>query len=258
MGNKNTLIAQLSDVHIAAQGHEKDKWDSAEHLSRAVEMLVEMQPAVDLVLISGDLGCEGTVAEYRRLKGLLAPLSVPVRLMMGNHDRRAALRAVFDEHRYLGSEGFCHYAVDLGDVRVVALDSVDEGEDGGLLCDERLAWLESTLNERAQQPTVVAVHHPPFESGLWRMDQMRLAQPERLEALVRDFPQVQRVVCGHLHHSMMVGFAGLMAISSPALAFGLNFDSRHGVRLKASKQGIGFLLHEVLKGQHWATRYIGL
>jgi Icc protein len=256
--SKGVLIAQLSDVHIAAQGHEKDKWDSAEHLSRAVEMLMGLQPAVDLVLLSGDLGCEGTVAEYRRLKSLLAPLTVPVRLMMGNHDRRQALRAVFVEHAYLGTEGFCQYVLDLGAIRLVALDSVAEGEDGGVLCDERLGWLEETLAEHPQQPTLVVVHHPPFESGLWRMDQIRLAQPERLEKVIERFSQVQRLVCGHLHHSMMVGFGGITAICCPALAYGLKFDSRPGIRLEASKQGIGFLLHEASKDGKIATRYISL
>ena len=54
-------------------------------------------PALDLVVISGDLCDTPTKEEYDHLKGLLAPLKIPFIGIPGNHDDRAMMRAALPE-----------------------------------------------------------------------------------------------------------------------------------------------------------------
>ncbi len=57
------------------------------------------------------------------------------------------------------------------------------------------------------------MHHPPFACGIGFMDPIRLAPDDAraLDALLRQHPNVERVVCGHLHRAITVRFGGTVA-----------------------------------------------
>jgi 3',5'-cyclic AMP phosphodiesterase CpdA len=93
---------------------------------------------------------------------------------------------------------FIQYTVEDWPVRLVALDTLIPGESGGRLCAERLAWLDARLAEAPGRPTVVFMHHPPFVTGMRKMDEMGLDGTDGLAAVIRRHPQVERIVCGHL------------------------------------------------------------
>jgi len=88
------MIAQITDMHIKPQGVlAYGRLDTAPYLRRAVAHLLALKPRPDVVLATGDLVDGGLPEEYRRLHDLLAPLSMPVYLIPGNHDNRDALAA---------------------------------------------------------------------------------------------------------------------------------------------------------------------
>jgi len=100
------IIAQITDMHIRPEGVlAYRRVDTAPYLARAVEHLRCLKPRPDVVLATGDLVDAGTDEEYRRLRGLLAPLPMPVYLIPGNHDNRDALATVFADHAYLPQGG---------------------------------------------------------------------------------------------------------------------------------------------------------
>src|SRR4051812_25654406 len=134
------LLVQLSDFHIGAEWADGDPVAS---VAAAVEAVRAIAPRPDAVLVSGDLADGGADAEYERVRELLAPLGTPAHVLPGNHDDRAALR------RHFGLPGgeadaVC-YAVDLGPLRLVVLDSTIPGEDAGALDGGRLEWLKREL-----------------------------------------------------------------------------------------------------------------
>jgi Icc protein len=194
------IIAQISDMHVTAEGRlAYRRVDTAGHLARAVDHLLGLSPRPDAVLATGDLVDAGSPDEYARLRRLLAPLPMPVYLVPGNHDDRQALAAAFADHRYLPREGFMHYVVEPYPVRLVVLDTVVPGEGGGLMCEARLQWLDARLREAPARPTMVVMHHPPFKTGIAFMDSLGLANADALAAVIERHPQVERIVCGHLH-----------------------------------------------------------
>jgi 3',5'-cyclic-AMP phosphodiesterase len=224
------LLAQITDLHIKLPGVlAYKKVDTAACLRACVERLNALSPRPDAVLVTGDLVDFGTPDEYRHLAACLKPLEMPVYLMVGNHDDRAALREVFDA-RYLHESGtgsdFVQYAFDLQDMRVIALDSQKPRESPGTLCDARLAWLERELKAADGRPVIIALHHPPFATGIGHMDDMALDEQaaSKLEALISRYPNVERVLCGHVHRPVYKRFAGTIASIAPSTAHQVVLD----------------------------------
>lgn len=224
------LLCQITDLHIKAERKlAYGRVDTAGMLERCVAAILRLAPAPDAVLITGDLVDRGSDAEYELLAQLIAPLStqgnLPVYLVAGNHDEREALRRNFPAHSYLRQWApFVQYAIDAHALRIVALDTVIPGQGGGLVCAERLDWLDRTLSQAPEQPTVILMHHPPFVTGIGHMDRVGLDSSDALEAVVRRHPQVERVMCGHLHRSIQARFGGTVASTCPSTAHQVALD----------------------------------
>ena len=238
------LIAQVSDTHIVRTGAlAMGRVDTAAYLKRAVAHINALRPVPDVVLVTGDLVDAGKPEEYAHLRELLAPLAMPVHIIPGNHDARDALRAVFGGHRYLPADGFLQYAIDYGPVRLIALDTLAPGAPHGELCAERLDWLEARLAE-SDKPAILFMHHPPFACGLVEMDSMRLnVGAERLASIVRDHPNVERILCGHVHRSIQVRWAGTIASAAPSTAHQLTLDFAPDVTATYSMEPPAVALH---------------
>ena len=239
------IIAQLSDPHIVAPGALLyGRVDTADFLKRAVAEVNGLDPRPDVVVLTGDLVDKGSADEYDHLRRLLAPLTMPVFVIPGNHDARDPLRATFGGDGYLPPEGFLQYAIDDYPVRLVALDTLIPGQGGGMLCAERLAWLDRMLASAPGHPTVVVMHHPPFATGIERMDKAGLQGSEALAAVIARHPHVERVLCGHLHRAIDRRFAGTVAGTAPSTAHQIRLDLRPGsASLRFMFEPPGYQLH---------------
>jgi Icc protein len=225
------IIVQISDPHVGAPGRLIHGCiDAAARLRRCVEHILELEPAPDVVVVSGDLVDEGVVEEYERLRELLAPLTMPVYLMPGNHDERAALRVAFRGHRYFPAEGALFYAVDTYPVRMIMLDTVVAGMDGGSLETEQLEWLSAQLAAAPDRPTVLFMHHPPLMTGIHGMDEIALdpGSISGLEALAARHPQIERIACGHVHRPLHARWCSTTVTVCPSTAYQAKVDLRGG------------------------------
>lgn len=238
------LIAQITDMHITAEGEPslKDS-DTAGNLARVVAAINRFSPRPDMVIATGDLVNDASPASCVHLKALLTPLAVPVYLVPGNHDDRDALRTVFPDHDYLPSSGRLNYVIDRYPVRVIALDTVIPGAPGGELDDGSLAWLDERLSEATDQPTVIAMHHPPFATGIHIMDGMNCENGDRMEAIVARHPQILRVMCGHVHRAIQIDWGGTAAMISGATSMQLNLELDPDSNLGWTKEPPLFTLH---------------
>jgi len=241
------LLAQISDLHIKRPGAlAYRRVDTAAYFSRCIAALNALEPRPDAVIVTGDLVDQGDVEQYEHLKTLLAPLQIACYLLVGNHDDRAALRTVFSERRELFEGGeFVQYVVDVGALRVLALDSIVPGASGGTLCAARLAWLERQLDAARDKAVIVALHHPPFVSGIGHMDRVRLdpVAARAFEALIARHPNVERVICGHVHRPMFARFAGTIASAVPAPAHQVALDLRDDAPSAFMMEPPAFALH---------------
>lgn len=203
-----------------------------------------MVPAPDVILATGDLtASRGTREEYAALRAALDRLETPVFLIPGNHDNRDALRDAFPDHQYMPQEGYIHYVIDQWPVRLVGLDTQIPGKPAGTMDDERLAWLDDCLKERPEAPTVVFMHHPPFRSGISVMDGMRCKNGDALESVIDRHPQVQRLLCGHVHRPICRQWGGTLAMIAPSSLVQLSLDLGRGRNPQYIHEPPAMLLH---------------
>ena len=253
------LIAQLSDPHIAAPGKLLyGRVDTAAFFVRAVRALAALDPAPDIVILTGDLVDKGEPAEYAHLRELLAPLGKPVFAIPGNHDAREPFRAAFAADGYLPERGFLHYAIGDYPVRLVALDTLIPAKGGGELCGERLAWLDRTLATAPDRPTLVMMHHPPFATGIEFMDQAGLDNARAFAEIVARNPQIERIACGHLHRVIERRFAGTIAGTAPSTAHQFQLNLTPGARLRLMFEPPGYQLHLWRDGDGLVTHTVSL
>jgi 3',5'-cyclic AMP phosphodiesterase CpdA len=239
------LIAQITDTHIKPEGTlAYGLVDTGAFLARAVDHILHLDPRPDAVLATGDLVDAGSDNEYARLRHLLSPLPMPVYLIPGNHDDREALRRAFADRPWMPRTGFIQYVVDAGPLRMIAIDTLLPGQPGGRVDAERLAWLDARLSEQPSRPTVIFMHHPPFKTAIDFMDSIGLEGADPMAEVVRRHPQVERVVCGHLHRSIQSRWAGTLASTAPATAHQVGLDVREGdVGLSVTMEPPGYALH---------------
>lgn len=239
------LIAQVSDLHIKAAGRLSYRVvDTAQMLRACVAHLLARRQQPDVVVFTGDLTDFGKPEEYAVLRELLAPLPMPVYLIPGNHDERTAMRAAFPAHDYLRqSQDFIQYVIEDHPVRIVGLDTVVPGKGGGLLCDERLAWLDAALAARPGKPTVVLMHHPPFTTFIGHMDRQGLEGSASLAKVIGRHPQVERLLCGHLHRAIQVRFAGTIACTVPGPAHQVALDLSEDAASRFVMEPPAYALH---------------
>jgi 3',5'-cyclic AMP phosphodiesterase CpdA len=240
------LLVQLSDPHIGAT------WggdvDPVAGLRETVEAVRRLPDAPDAVLMSGDLAEHGADGEYGVVRDALARLGAPVYVLAGNHDDRDALRRNFDVPGAMGTP--VQYAVDLGPLRLVVVDSTRPGEDPGELDADRLSWLDAELARVPNQVTVIALHHPPVSTGIAAWDELGLPAADRraLGDVLQRHPQVRRVAAGHIHRAMSAELAGRAVLTVPStyVQARLSFNSDE-IELVPGPRG--FAVHALLDGE---------
>jgi 3',5'-cyclic AMP phosphodiesterase CpdA len=252
------IIAQITDTHALPEGRKLgDLIDSNGQLEAAVSGLNALSPSPELVLVTGDLTDDGEPESYAALRARLVALHSPFYLIVGNHDRRQALIDAFPDHAYLPRTGFLHYVIEDHAVRLIGLDTLLEGREDGALCEERLSWLDAALRARPERPTLIFMHHPPFESGIWWMDAMGLSGKAGLRAVLGRHPQVCLVVCGHVHRPFHSRVGRTPVAVAPSTAWQVHLDLVPESPPHAALEPAAALLH-IWNGDSFVThtRYV--
>ena len=244
--NRPFLVAQISDLHLkAGQRLTYGVVDTLGALRRAVEQLNASHPRPDIVVISGDLVDFGRADEYAVLRPELARLHMPVYLVPGNHDSRGPLLDAFGDHTYLpvSADAPLDWVVDEHPLRLIGLDTTIPGDHGGQLLDSQLQWLDEQLALRPDAPTLLILHHPPFISGIGHMDREPFINAAALERVVARHPQVERLLCGHLHRPMQRRFGGSISCVCPGTSHQIVLDLQDAAPAHFNLEPAGYLLH---------------
>ncbi len=240
-----TTILQITDAHIVGEGKlVSGRLETAGALARLVERIISIRHQIgpiDAVLVSGDLSDDGSKASYARFKSLLAPLDLPTYVIPGNHDAREPLRGAFADH--LPVAGPLNWARKVGDVYLVGLDTLVEGQGHGTLSSETLTFLRDALVKADVSAVLLALHHPPFASGITFMDAISLTNAQDLRDAVTGYNGELRIVCGHIHSMMVTNVGGHTAVSAPSPCSTFAYDRRSDAPVGYLPQDDGCLLH---------------
>jgi 3',5'-cyclic AMP phosphodiesterase CpdA len=215
------LICQLTDLHVCAAGAACNRVSETNvFAARAFRAVAAMKPVPDVVVITGDLTESGLPAEYANLAAMIRrDLPMPVYAIPGNHDRRDNFRRDLAHLPGVTADPvYVQYAIDDHAVRLVMLDTVVFGSAHGELREDQLAWLDRTLAAAADKPTIVGMHHPPFQCGIAHMDRIALRDTDAFTAVIARHRQVRRIICGHHHRPIFTQVAHTIASISPSVA----------------------------------------
>lgn len=217
MNDQNSMIiAQITDLHIGFHG-EDEICQNSEKLQSVISELNAQILKPDVLLITGDLVEIGENWAYEKLQQQLKTVGCPIIWALGNHDDRDAFAKTFPKAKF--NNGFLQYAVEDWPLRIVTLDTLKPEYHGGYLCEKRLDWLDKTLSEKPSQPTLIAMHHPPINTGIAWMTEREDAQwILNFREIIKKHNHVVHITAGHIHRSIFRKFDDLTITVCPAIA----------------------------------------
>lgn len=243
-------IAQLSDIHISADGTHPRGIDVRTNFQRALTELDGGE--YDLVVLSGDLAAtRDHAAAYDWIRVQIDDLSIPTLCMAGNHDDRGqlarSLRVAVDP-----TEGDLRARRRLDGVTVYALDTST-----GHLPESQLSWLERWVGEDDQLP-VIFMHHPPVDCGCRFMDRrMPLLNRQEVWRRLSTIAARGAIFCGHYHTHKVVLQDGVSTVLCPSTELQIarntdGFEVEHQrpgyLEIEASDRGLGWTPHYFAEG----------
>ena len=173
----------LTDPHFIPPGKTLYGRDPRLALDAAVADINAANSDAEMVVITGDLTRVGRAGSLRQSGRLLA-LTMPVKLLIGNHDHRPTFREHFGPK--VDANGFIQSIIETSAGVFIFLDTVLEGTHAGHFCERRCAWLSQTLADVGDRDVFLFMHHPPFATGVAAMDAIGLQQKEAFQAAIHD------------------------------------------------------------------------
>lgn len=218
------LIAQITDIHLGFAPDTPDE-ENRQRLDAVLAVLAEGVNRPDLLIASGDLVDRGDADSYRRFAGAIRACPFPVYPCLGNHDQRDTFAEVFPHVAM--DDGFAHYCIALEGLRIIVLDTLEPGRQGGGFCAARAAWLAARLSEQRSTPTIIVMHHPPFDAGIdWISTHEGEPWVRRFASTIAGHTQIAAIWCGHLHRPLVSRWHEVQVIVCPATAAQLALDLR--------------------------------
>lgn len=202
-------IIQVSDLHLVPPGTRLLGLDPRARLDACLADINAQHGDAALCVFTGDLADRGAAAAYAALRAALRVLRVPYRLLIGNHDDRAAFRAAFPEAPCDG-HGFVQSVFRCARGDLILLDTHEPGSGAGSFCARRAAWLGDRLAEAGDRPVYLFLHHPPFDIGIPSLDRIRLADPAGLIRALDAAPRrPAHLFFGHVHRPVSGSWRGI-------------------------------------------------
>jgi 3',5'-cyclic AMP phosphodiesterase CpdA len=211
-----TRFIHLTDLHVCHPdaGAPAHKADNPEILRRVVDIINAMPQHPDFVVASGDLTDLGDQKSYELFRDLVAPLTPPLLMALGNHDKRGAF------HRVLGNAGsdapYFHDVVH-GGLHIITLDSSVPGHVAGAICEAQFDYLDHALSRHPDLPKLMVMHHPPRidPDGLpW--GSLDMTSTDRLATALAG-RNIAGILSGHIHINRVMHWHGIPILVSGGL-----------------------------------------
>jgi 3',5'-cyclic-AMP phosphodiesterase len=162
------------------------------------------------ILATGDL-VQDDPGGYVHFRREFAALGKPILCIPGNHDDVPAMRAALADPPFQMGGVF-----DVGNWRVVLLDSTVPGETGGELGPQSLQELQGALEGGTDRHTLICLHHHPVSMRSRWLDTVGLANADAFFEIVRPHRQVRAIAFGHVHQAFDELRDGVRLIATPS------------------------------------------
>lgn len=214
-----TKIVQITDPHL---GPDKEYRLAGIQTISSFEVVLEdaLEHAPDLLLITGDIVADPDPAAYRYFFAAMEATGVPMVWLPGNHDDAKMAESVINSTRYEKSH-------DVGNWRLLLLDSMVPGTPNGCLGDDELVFFEKAMAENTQDHLLICLHHHPIKVGSDWIDQQLVADSEKFLQIVESTDRVRMVVWGHVHQVVEQMRGDVFFASAPSTCIQFKSNSRN-------------------------------
>lgn len=190
-------LLQFTDIHLTTPGNTIGNREPNVNFQRALDHAMQLHDDAEAIFITGDLSDWGEEADYKRLRNMLEPVSIPVHLCIGNHDDRPTFLTEFPE--MMGDLGFVQNVVPLSIGHAITLDTWGPETHAGHFCEQRANWLDEQLHDR-DGPVWIFMHHNPLPIHVAPMDKIMLLDDGRFrEVVARHAQKIAHIFHGHCH-----------------------------------------------------------
>lgn len=245
-------ILQITDPHLAVPPRlVSNKLNTFKLLEEAIDRILtdwDQIGPVDALIVTGDISDKGDFESYQAFRTQIERLPVPYYLIPGNHDLRDPMRRCFSDIACMADSEKINWIQDLDDLRIVGLDTVIPQSSAGALDEVTLDFLASALSETPEKPTLIAMHHPPFTSGIRFMDDIGLKGIEQLDKVLKSAKNDVRIICGHLHGTVIGSVGNRVAIACAATCSSFDPDYRDGAPVGFTTRPGGYMIHDWTNG----------
>ncbi|AMX03510.1 metallophosphoesterase [Microbulbifer thermotolerans] len=208
-------LVQFTDPHIGGRpDYQLLGLDTGRTLDEVLRAIARDQAKAELMVATGDISANGSEAAYRRFLQKMQSVRTPWRWLPGNHDDPARMRQLAPRR---SAE-----VANLGNWRLLLLDTSVENQICGGLSEEQLRRLQQLLEESREHPVMILMHHQPVPVGSdWIDGHMLREGCEQFLRLVRAAPHVKALVWGHVHQQFdgNLDHIGLHATPSTSVQF---------------------------------------
>ena len=246
-------ILQLTDLHLF---HDLEVTLKGIPTRRTLKSIADsiLQDGIefDRLIITGDHTHDEHPESYTAAREMFAPWLDRLAIIPGNHDDRDVMRSVYDDviRRQvpgdIPNDDRITFSFYCGSWLCLGLDTHAPGQVSGQCGLAQATWLSERLAEHGDNPSVVFCHHPPINVGSEWMDAIGLEDRSLLQNIVKDYPCLRLICCGHVHHEFEGLLGSTRVVTTPST--GLQLDPG-GTRTQFASDPPGYRVIEFTEHQ---------
>lgn len=190
----------LGDPHLVGKDLENYGQNPAKRLESIIDVVNTDYASAKAIFILGDLAENGKEEEYNVAKKLLGKLNKPVFCVPGNHDDKNLLKETFPS-LYIDTEKNLSFNYETDKHEFIGLDSTLKDSSKGIICQNRLSWLDQKLSLITKK-VVLLMHHPALSVG-YNIDSIKLIDnSDLLKTLNKHKSKISLLIFGHIHRNV--------------------------------------------------------
>lgn len=190
-------LIQLTDFHLFSNTKETlQGYCTYECLKLVVDSIISnVNLTADAIFITGDISEDKTLESYQLALKQVERLNLPIYFLAGNHDDKECMKSVFSRSSL---------AIDTNEIHckdwiLIKVDTVQYGEDSGLLSADAKKDLEKRIAGYRNIKVALFMHHHPVAVGIPLVDGCMLLNSKDIFSLADSGNKLKSIICGHAH-----------------------------------------------------------
>lgn len=209
------IILQFTDCHILAKPESTlANVNTTTSLCKVLKYALSKHQHPNLILITGDLVNNPCKRSYERIYAILKTTQTKTLCLPGNHDDFMLMQQIIND-----AQVNCAKHLVLNKWQIVCLNSKQKYSHEGYIENDELNFLETKLTQHQNLNAVIAIHHPPLAISSPWLNKIMLKNKTKFFTVLRNFPQVKAIICGHIHQQLETQQEKIKILVSPSTCF---------------------------------------